>query len=68
MEHVFGLLVSLASPLLAFFRRIDRSHLYNSTSGKTTKRVSKQRSVLWGAWSSKTTVSETSEWDGRSKD
>ncbi len=68
MEHMFGLLVSLASPLLAFFRCNDRSHLYDSISGKTTKRVSKQRSVLWGAWSSKTTVSETSEWDGRSKD
>lgn len=68
MDYLFGLLVSLASPFLAFFRGKSRSHLSKSTSGKTNRRVSTERRVLWGAYSSKKTVSETSQWDGRSND
>ncbi|MEP1144958.1 MAG: hypothetical protein ABJH52_14660 [Henriciella sp.] len=68
MEHVFSLLVSLVSSLLAVFRGNSRSQPSNSMLGKSKRRISTERSVLWGAYYSKKTVNESSEWDGRSKD
>ncbi|NQY98998.1 MAG: hypothetical protein HRT82_17730 [Henriciella sp.] len=68
MELLSSLLVSLASNLLAIFWGLPRAQQSNPNKGKITRRVSSETNVLWGAYRSKKTVSETSEWDGRSDD